>query len=87
MMELLAKITKYAIDKNIICYDDLYKINEKELFSILEESNDLYLKELVLEFKTKRKEDVGDIRVSNVKIRDLNPLVNGERLKLIRTRN
>lgn len=86
-MELLAKITKYAIDTNIICYDDLYKINEKELFSILEESNDLYLKELVLEFKTKRKEDVGDIRVSNVKIRDLNPLVNGERLKLIRTQN
>lgn len=87
MMELLAKITKYAIDMNIICYDDLYKLNEKELFNILEESSDLYLKELIMEFKTKKKEDIEDVKVSNVKIRDLNPLVNGERLGLVRTRN
>lgn len=87
MMELLAKITKYAIDMNIICYDDLYKLNEKELFNILEESSDLYLKELIMEFKTKKKEDIEDVKVSNVKIRDLNPLVNGERLRLVRTRN
>lgn len=87
MMELLAKITKYAIDMNVICYDDLYKLNEKELFNILEESSDLYLKELIMEFKTKKKEDIEDVKVSNVKIRDLNPLVNGERLRLVRTRN
>lgn len=87
MMELLAKITKYAIDMNIICYDDLYKLNEKELFNILEESSDLYLKELIMEFKTKKKEDIEDVKVSNVKIRDLNLLVNGERLRLVRTRN
>lgn len=87
MMELLAKITKYAIDMNIICYDDLYKLNEKELFNILEESSDLYLKELIMEFKTKKREDIEDVKVSNVKIRDLNPLVNGERLRLVRTRN
>lgn len=87
MMELLAKITKYAIDMNVICYDDLYKLNEKELFNILEESSDLYLKELIMEFKTKKKEDIDDVKVSNVKIRDLNPLVNGERLRLVRTRN
>ena len=72
---------------NIICYDDLYKLNEKELFNILEESSDLYLKELIMEFKTKKKEDIEDVKVSNVKIRDLNPLVNGERLRLVRTRN
>lgn len=71
---------------DIICYDDLYKLNEKELFSTLEEANDLYLKELILEFKTKRKEDVKDVNASNVKVRDLNPLVNGERLRLVRTR-
>lgn len=87
MMELLAKITKYAIDMNIICYDYLYKLNEKELFNILEESSDLYLKELIMEFKTKKKEDIEDVKASNVKIRDLNPLVNGERLRLVRTRN
>lgn len=87
MMELLAKITKYAIDMNIICYDDLYKLNEKELFNILEESSDLYLKELIMEFKTKKKEDIEDVKVSNVKIRDLNLLVNGEILRLVRTRN
>lgn len=87
MMELLAKITKYAIDMNVICYDGLYKLNEKELFNILEESSDLYLKELIMEFKTKKKEDIDDVKVSNVKIRDLNPLVNGERLRLVRTRN
>ena len=40
-----------------------------------------------MEFKTKKKEDIEDVKVSNVKIRDLNPLVNGERLRLVRTRN
>ena len=39
------------------------------------------------QFKTKKKEDLEDVKVSNVKIRDLNPLVNGERLRLVRTRN
>ena len=87
MMELLAKITKYAIDMDIICYDDLYKLNEKELFNILEETSVLQLKELITEFKTKKKDDIKDVKVANVKIRDLNPLVNGERLRLVRTRN
>lgn len=87
MMELLAKITKYAIDMDIICYDDLYKLNEKELFNILEETSVLQLKELITEFKTKKKDDIKDVKVANVKNRDLNPLVNGERLRLVRTRN
>jgi hypothetical protein len=35
MMELLAEITKYAIDKKYITYDNLYEYNEDKLMEIL----------------------------------------------------
>ena len=81
MMELLAKITKLAIDKELFTYDDLYYLNEDELFDILESRNDEDLKELLHEFKTIKPEDTKFIELPNVKIRDLNPLVNGKRIK------
>ncbi len=80
MMELLAKITKYAIEKRLITYSDLYYLTEKELFKIFESANDKTLNKLLLEFYNKKKKDIPELKIQNIKIRKLNPLVNGIRV-------
>ena len=82
MMELLASITKDAIEKKYITYHDLYKKNEKELMDILEHSKDKELNEKLNLFKQIKKEDIPQINLVNVKRRKLNPLVNGKREKI-----
>ena len=81
MMELLAQITKYAIDKELFTYDDLYYLNEDEIWDIIDSRNDKELKEMVNKFKNVKKEETQYIDLPNVKPRDLNPLVNGKRVK------
>ena len=81
MMELLAKITKQAIDKNYITYEDLYTYDEEQLFAHFEKQKDIDFQLLLEEFKTKNEVDVPKIEMPNVKIRDLNPIVNGVRIK------
>ena len=80
MMELLAEITRTAIDKKYISYNDLYIFNEEELFLVIEEKNDILLNKLINKFKTIKKEEIPQIELSNVKVRKLNPLVNGNRI-------
>jgi len=80
MMELLAKITKYGIDNGYFTYKDLYIYNEDDLYSLLKSKSDKTLKEYLRIFETVKKENIPDIQMPNIKIRDLNPLVNGERL-------
>ena len=80
MMELLANITKNAIDKNIITYEDLYKLDEQKLMDILENCND---NEILLDlnrFKTIKLDEIPDFDKPLVKIRSLNPLVDSVRL-------
>lgn len=81
MMELLAKITKIAINKKYILYDDLYFYNEEELFKLFKSKEDIELNNYIKKFETIKKEEVPDIKLSKVKIRNLNPLVNGTRIK------
>lgn len=81
MMELLAKITKIAINKKYISYDDLYFYNEEELFKLFKSKEDIELNNYIKKFETIKKEEVPDIKLSKVKIRNLNPLVNGTRIK------
>ncbi len=81
MMELLAKITKKAIREGYIKYDDLYSLNENELFKIIKEKHDIELDTLLLKFENITKEEVTEIEIPKIKIRKLNPLVNGVRLK------
>ena len=81
MMQLLAGITKLAIDKKYISYEDLYSYNEEELFNLFKKKDDVELKKLINNFETIKLEDIPNIELTNVKIRDLNPLVNGKRLK------
>ena len=80
MMELLANITRLAISKEYILYDQLYFYNEEELFKIFKSVNDSELLGLIDEFQNIKMEDISDIELPNVKIRKLNPLLNAKRL-------
>ena len=81
MMLLLAKITKISIEKKYITYEELYSYNERDLFSILRKQKDNELKKLLNEFETKKISDIPELEIPKIKIRDLNPLVNGKRIK------
>ena len=80
MMELLAKITRYSILNRYISYLDLYVLGEKEIFNILESTNDDYLNRLLYIFKTVKKDYIKKINIDNIKVRKLNPIVNNKRL-------
>ena len=82
MMQLLADITKFAINKNYIKYDDLYHYNEEEMFNIFKTKNDNELDNLILNFENVKKEDIIDIELPEVKVRNLNPIVDGKRISL-----
>ena len=80
MMELLAKITKKAIDDKYITYKDLYKLNEKDLYNIYEKINNIEFKQLFTKFKTIKQVEIEDLNIKNIKRKTINPLVNGKRL-------
>ena len=81
MMELLAKITRIAIDREIISYDDLYVLDEEEIMNRLENSLDIEIINYLDLFKNITKDLIDDIDMPKIKIRNLNPLVNNKRLK------
>ena len=83
MMSLLASITKYIIDNNYLKYEDLYFFEEDKLFNLFKSINDFYFNDLLNKFMNVKKEDIPLTKLDNVKIRDLNPLVNNIRLKEI----
>lgn len=80
MMELLAEITKLTIDNKIIKYDELYYIDEPTLLGKIRSSKIDELIQLLNKFENIMVADIPVIVLNNVKIRDLNPLVNGIRL-------
>lgn len=80
MMELLAKIAKYLIDRKYITYDDLYSYNEKQLFELMPSFNDEYLNNLLNKFKTIKKEEITYCDIPEIKNRNINPLINNKRL-------
>ena len=80
MMELLASITREAIQNKYISYNDLYILNEKELIDILKNCNNKEITKKLIKFMNIKKENIPEISIDNIKARALNPLVNGERL-------
>ena len=78
MMELLASITKRAIDKKIINYDDLYYLTEKELFALFDKNK--ALDKLLYEFRNIKFKDIKEKDIPNLKIRVINPLVQNKRI-------
>ena len=81
MMELLASITRMSIDKRIITYEDLYRYNEKEVLDLLNKTEYVDIHNLVDKFKNIKLEDIPKLDMPKVKRRDLNPIVNGTRIK------
>ena len=80
MMELLAKITAIAISRKYIKYDDLFFLNEDQIFKIFIESKDNELLELLNKFKTIKKEEIPETIIPEVKSRIINPLVKDKRV-------
>ena len=85
MMELLAEITRYSISKNYIKYEDLYVLDEETLYNNLKLIDNDYLKELIFKFENIKLSEIEKIDLPNIKTKDLDPLVNGIRLKTIIT--
>lgn len=80
MMELLAEITRHAINNSIINYDDLFYLDENKLFDILNNSNNSKIKKLLDKFYHIKKEEIENTNIPNLKKKIINPLVKGIRL-------
>ena len=80
MMELLANITRTAIEDKLITYEDIYDLNEDELFKIFKRSKNVEFQNNINRFKTMKKEEIKKIDLPPIKKRKLNPLVQGKRL-------
>ena len=81
MMELLARLTKTAIDFNYLQYKDLYNLNEDQLFHYLDNLTNIAIKTYLDIFKNVKREDIPIIEMSNIKAREINPLINNHRIK------
>ena len=81
MMELLASITKHGIEMGYITYDELYYLTEENIIAKLKKSNDEKIISDFNLFESISIDDIPDINLTKVKIRDLNPLVKGKRIK------
>lgn len=86
MMELLAEITRLAIDQAVIQYKDLFYMDEVCLLRKMKDSNIKELKEKLDCFEHITLDEIPVVELENVKVRDLNPLVNGSRIKTIHYR-
>lgn len=81
MMELLAKITKRAISLNIVSYDELFVLDEDEIFNRINNISDKELRDNLNLFKNISEDLIPDIELPYIKVRDLNPLVGSDRFK------
>lgn len=81
MMELLAGITKRAIDLGLINYDDLFMLDEDEIIRILDSSLDIEIMENLNKFRNIALSDIPIMDMPYVKKRKLNPLVGNKRYK------
>ena len=79
MMQLVADMTKYAIDFGYISYDDLYYLGEDKIFAIFDTISSSEFKEKYHVFKTVKAKEIPSISLPMIKKRDINPLVLGKR--------
>jgi hypothetical protein len=80
MMQQLADITKYSILKGYINYDQLYYLDEEQLFEILEKQKDEHLLNSIYKFQNIKLNEIPKIHLPEIKVRDLKPIVNNIRL-------
>lgn len=80
MMNLLSIITKEAINKKVISYEDLFILTEDELIERIKKHNDLKLNEYLNLFENIKIEQIPKTILPDVKQRKINPLVLTKRL-------
>ena len=80
MMELLADITRRAIEIGYITYKDLFRLDENEIFLILSRIEDYQIRKLMQRFRTIKLNEVPEIRLEKVKSRKLSPIAGGRRI-------
>lgn len=80
MMLLLAKITKMAIDKGYITYNNLFYISEKNLLNVLKTKNDKEINRLLYIFEHIHPANIKENASPNIKRRILAPLTKKERI-------
>lgn len=81
MMLLLADITKYAINKKVITYDNLYYLNEDEIIQIFQNYayQDNFFSDKLKSFFTITMAEIPHIKTPNIKNRLIKPLTKGQR--------
>ena len=79
MMQLLADLTKFAINNKYIEYEDLYYYDEKKVLSIFDSIKEKEFIDKYYLFKNIKKEEIKTIELPYIKKRDLNPLITGKR--------
>ena len=80
MMELLADITRSAINAKKITYEDLYRLNEDEIFKIFKKTKEENFANKLDKFRNIALKDIEKIDMPEIKKREINPLINGERM-------
>ena len=81
MMELLASITREAINLGIITYEDLYHKGEEEILSLIKSTKDIDLQEKLYRFENVTVEEIEELDMPYIKKRNILPMVNGKRIK------
>ena len=80
MMELLANITKRAIECGYFKYEDLFSLDEVDILRIFKESEDHELQDMFKKFKTITKSEIPVMDNPEIKRRLLKPFCNGKRI-------
>ncbi len=80
MMNLLSKLTKYAIDNNYFSYDELFFYDEEYIINVFENIKDPVFQKKYFLFKTITKEDIEEVDLPYIKKRNISPLFNGKRM-------
>ena len=81
MMELLASLTRFAINNNYLNYNDLYLFDEEKIHKIFRSIKDIDFQKRYEIFKKIQMEEIPQQNLQKVKKRDLNLLMNGKRVK------
>lgn len=79
MMELLARITRKAIEMEIISYDDLFVLDEEETMIRFYNYGDMLMVYDLYSFGHISKDKIPMINIPKIKVRELKPMVNSKR--------
>ncbi len=82
MMTLLGNIAQRGIENKLFTYEELFLLTEDEIMELLLNSKDKELLEKIKEFSYIRKENIPNIKLPYIKKRNIQPLVQGKRIKI-----